>query len=66
MLGTRVAVTWPARSNLATNAPFTIRERRRALIGQVAVNQRVAPADFEAEGVGWKRLGTYSTSAAIR
>jgi hypothetical protein len=54
-----VAVTWPARSNLATNAPFTIRNADGTLAGQVAVNQRVTPADFEAEGVGWKQLGTY-------
>ncbi|ADV63588.1 hypothetical protein Isop_3023 [Isosphaera pallida ATCC 43644] len=52
----RLAATWTAQINRATNAPFTIRSGSN-LIASIAVNQRLAPNDFQYAGVGWRNLG---------
>ncbi len=53
----RVAVTWTEFSNRATNAPFTVLDGATPLFS-TAVNQKVAPSDFNADGAAWKYLGS--------
>jgi hypothetical protein len=52
----RVAATWNAKSNRATDAPYTVSDGTSAL-GTVLVNQEVAPDDFSEAGAVWEYLG---------
>jgi subtilisin family serine protease len=52
----RVAATWTAYTNRATNSPFTISDDNTPL-GTVAVNQQVVAAGFSAAGATWQYLG---------
>ena len=55
----RVAVTWSALNNRATNAPYTVWDGSTSF-GAATLNQQIAPADFVDQGVGWKTLGTFT------
>ncbi len=53
----RVSATWPAHSNRATNAPFTITDGSEDLT-TIDINQRLAPDDFPPNAaVQWEDLG---------
>jgi subtilisin family serine protease/uncharacterized protein (DUF2141 family) len=54
----RVAVTWTAYSDRATNAPYTLLDGGTAL-ATVPVNQQASPASFSDAGVSWADLGVY-------
>ncbi len=54
-----VAVTWPAYPNRASNAPYTIRDGSQQ-VGFRAIDQRVSPDDFVADGRSWERLGVHT------
>ncbi len=49
------AVSWPARSDLGSQVRYSLYDGD-TLVRTVTVDQRVAPADFTADGVGWKVL----------
>jgi hypothetical protein len=51
----RVAATWPAHENRATNAAYTLTGGPQTLT--VKVDQKPAPASFTAGGVPWHTLG---------
>ena len=53
----RVAATWPAASNAASNAPFTVKSGGNVLATEI-VDQRVAPDDSQVSGTWWEDLGT--------
>jgi probable HAF family extracellular repeat protein len=55
----RVSATWPAGADRATNAPYSVFNGANPLT-TVLVNQRGAPNDLAAAGVGWKNLGTFT------
>jgi hypothetical protein len=55
----RVSVTWPAQSNRATNAPYTVLDGTTSL-GTVAVNQQLPPSGFSDQAVTWQDLGTFT------
>jgi len=57
----RVAATWSAFSNRATNSPFNVFDGSTSL-GTVQANQQLAPADFVDSGASWSNLGTYTIS----
>ena len=57
----RVCISWSAAAGQASNAPFSIYDGTE-LVGQVAVDQRVAPSGFEAEGRTWLELGLFPVS----
>ena len=52
----RVAATWSAYSNRASNAPFSILDDS-LLLGTVLVDQRVAPSEFSDANAAWNWLG---------
>lgn len=52
----RVAATWTAHSNRATNAPFRVNGDDLGSI--IYVNQQVAPSGFSDAGVKWNTLAT--------
>ncbi|MHC4179503.1 MAG: S8 family serine peptidase, partial [Planctomycetota bacterium] len=57
-----VAATWHAKSNRATDAPYTIFDGDVAL-GSVRVNQELTPNDLSDLGVGWESLGTFPVTS---
>ncbi len=57
----RLATTWPAHVNRASNARFDILEGS-TIIGGAALNQKVLPDDFTAEGIAWEHLGEFVTA----
>lgn len=59
----KIAATWSAFTNRATNSPFTIKDGAAAL-GTVLVNQELLPNDFNAQGGTWKTLGTFSITGS--
>jgi hypothetical protein len=52
----RVSATWPAKSDRATNASFSVFNGTTKL-STVAVNQRLTPGDLILAGSRWKDLG---------
>ncbi|MEX0679609.1 MAG: Calx-beta domain-containing protein [Pirellulales bacterium] len=58
----QVFARWSWFSNRATNAPYTIFDRVTPL-GTVLVNQQLAPAGDQSEGVTWQSLGTFEISS---
>lgn len=52
----RVAATWVAFTNRASNAPYSILDGA-TLLARQTVNQKVAPGDFSASGANWEVLG---------
>jgi len=52
----RVAATWTAYGNRASDAPFSIWDDATSL-ATLNVDQRVAPNEFVDQGVGWNQLG---------
>ena len=57
----RVGVTWTASESLASDATFKMYDGTN-VVGLTSVDQRVAPAGFEAEGRVWRELGTFFVS----
>ncbi|HHM12371.1 MAG TPA: hypothetical protein ENJ16_02380, partial [Planctomycetaceae bacterium] len=57
----RVAVHYPALSTSSPIAPFAVYDGE-TLQYRLRVDQRVPPNDFQAEGVGWRLLGTFQIS----
>ncbi len=55
----KVAATWAAHPNRATNAPYEVYDGVTDL-DTVPVNQRVAPDDFSDRGAAWETLGTFT------
>ena len=53
-----LAVTYSAGSNLTTHLGLDLYDGVGNWIGQIPVNERVAPSDFTDQGVSWKRLGS--------
>lgn len=53
-----VFVSWPVLPDLATDAPFLVSDGQGAY-PKVRVNQQLSPADVQAHGSGWKKLGRY-------
>ncbi len=58
----RVAATWTAYTNRATNAPFTVKEGEQVL-GTSLVNQQLAPLGFSDDGAVWQELDSVVTIA---
>ena len=54
----RVGVTWTASDMLASNATFKMYDGTH-VVGLTSVDQRVAPAGFDAEGRTWRELGSF-------
>ncbi len=57
----RVAATWPAEANRASNAPFAVLDGTTT-VGTAVINQKLAPNDFNADGASWEYLGASSHS----
>ncbi|WP_406701299.1 choice-of-anchor D domain-containing protein [Singulisphaera sp. Ch08] len=57
----RIATTWLAGTNRATNTPYAIFEGSTSL-GTSFVNQQLAPVDFTDAGSMWHELGIYTVS----
>lgn len=53
-----VAATWTNAPDRASNATYVIKDGT-TILGDAIVNQRNAPADFNAEGFGWDDLGSF-------
>ena len=60
-----IDVTWPAAGNLTTKLGLDLYDGVGNWIGQVPVNQQIAPNDFADQGVGWKRLGSFNLANNI-
>ena len=59
----QVQATWPAYTNRATNAPFTIYDGSTG-VGSYQVNQQVSPSgSTDSSGTNWQTLGTVSISS---
>ena len=58
----QVYATWPAGSNHATNAPFTLYNGSTA-VGTIAVNEKVAPSGPTYSGTTFQLLGTVNVTA---
>ncbi|MCO6456639.1 MAG: choice-of-anchor D domain-containing protein, partial [Pirellulaceae bacterium] len=59
----KVAATWTAFSNRATDAPYQV----SGVVGgpaTVPINQRFAPNDFSDAGFNWEELGTFTATGA--
>ncbi len=59
----QVAATWAPHSNRASDAPYTVYDGATAF-ESVLVNQKVAPDDFDDQGVAWEVLGTVEITGA--
>ena len=59
----RIAGTWIAQSNHATNTPLSFFDGASQL-GSLAINQRTAPSDFTENGANWQNLGVFSVSGS--
>jgi hypothetical protein len=55
----KIAATWVAHMNRATNAPFAFFDGMNAL-GSLMVNQELMPSDFNDAGSAWKQLATFT------
>ena len=53
-----IDASWPAAGNLTTQLGLDLYDGVGNWIGQIPVNERVAPSDFTEDGVQWKRLGS--------
>ena len=60
-----ISVTYASGSSLSTNLALDLYDGVGNFIGQVSVNERIAPNDFTDQGVGWKRLGSFKISTNI-
>src|SRR5262249_26102483 len=60
----RVAATWTAWSNRASDAPFTIASGG-ATLGTPSVDQRRAPSGFTGAGGSWQSLGTFVATGPV-
>ena len=60
-----IAITYAPASNLTTQLGLDLYDGVGNWIGQVQVNERLAPADFTDQGVGWKRLGSFKLTNNI-
>jgi hypothetical protein len=60
-----IAITYTAAANLTTHLALDLYDGVGHWIGQVEVNEQVAPADFFDQGVGWKRLGSFTLTNNI-
>ena len=56
----RVAATWSAESNRATDAPYTIKGGASPFT--VDINQEVPPDDFTDQGILWENLSTVAVT----
>jgi hypothetical protein len=52
----RISATWSEDPNRATNAPFHIYDGS-TFLGEVRMNQELAPDDFREDGTWWEDLG---------
>ena len=64
----RVAVTWPAGAGLSTAAVYSVTSNpsgstASTALATVTVDQTQAPAEFTADGFGWKTLGTFTVAS---
>jgi hypothetical protein len=55
-----VGVTYTPGSNLTTSAGFDIYDGVGKWLGTGTVNEQTAPSDYTDQGVGWKRLGSFT------
>ena len=53
-----LSITYKAGSNLTKNLGLDLYDGVGNWIGQIPVNEQVAPNDFTDQGVGWKHLGS--------
>ena len=53
-----IDMTWPAADNLTAKLGLDLYDGVGNWIGQIPVNEQVAPSDFIDQGVAWKRLGS--------
>ena len=53
-----IDMTWPAASSLTANLGLDLYDGVGNFVGQIPVNEQVAPNDFTDQGVPWKRLGS--------
>ena len=58
----QVFVTWAARSNQATNSPFTVLDDTNAL-ATVPLNQQAAPDDAWTVSQAWESIGVYNPTS---
>jgi hypothetical protein len=56
----RIAATWSAHPNRATNSPFTILDGTTQ-VTSVPINQELTPNDFSASGATWETLAASVT-----
>ena len=54
-----ISITYTAASNLTKRLGLDLFDGVGNWIGQVPINQQVAPSDFTDQGVVWKRLGSF-------
>ncbi|MGE3821608.1 MAG: hypothetical protein AB7I30_19530, partial [Isosphaeraceae bacterium] len=60
----KVAATWPAHPNRATDAPYTVLDGTTPLTTSL-INQKLAPNDFNDAATNWKNLGTFTVSGGV-
>ena len=60
-----ISVTYTAGGNLTTDMGLDLYDGVGNWIGQVGVNEQIAPTDFTEHGVGWKRLGSFKLTSNI-
>ena len=60
-----IDMTWTAASNLTTQLGLDLYDGVGNWIGQIPVNEQVAPSDFSEQGVQWKRLGSIDITSNI-
>ena len=57
-----LAATWTPGSNLSPSVVYAVYDANFDLLGYGVVNQQAAANQFTDQGVGWDRLGTFSSS----
>ena len=62
----QLAMTWGALASLSKTVNVLIQDWGGNTLSTVVIDQTIAPADFEANGFGWKVLGTFSSAASSR
>ena len=60
-----IAVTYTPGNNLTTKLGLDLYDGVGHWIGQIPVNERLAPTDFTDQGVGWKHLGSFKLTGNI-
>jgi hypothetical protein len=60
-----ISVTYTAGSNLTTDMGLDLYDGVGNWIGQIPVNEQVAPSSFTADGVAWQNLGAFDITSKL-